>query len=338
MLLADGILSGARTIGDVFLLFYLARGVSWHTGHMLSRLSNVRRTIAATEHYLWLVDYAHDATAPGAAPALSAAEGLSFERVSFRYPGAERDVLDEVSFELDPGSTLAVVGDNGAGKTTLVKLLCRFYEPTGGRITFGGTPLAGLSVEEWRMELSACFQDFAQFEFRVRETVGLGSIGDLGDERRVASVINEAGGSDVIAGLPAGLEAQLGSSWDDGVDLSIGQWQKLALARAMMHPRPALLLLDEPTSALDARTEAALFERFRAASKFARDRRGITVIVSHRLSTVRMADRILVLDSGRVAEYGTHHELLERRGLYSQLYAIQASAYEVPSPRPSPAT
>jgi ATP-binding cassette subfamily B protein len=252
---------------------------------------------------------------------------LRFEDIGFRYPGAERPVLEEVSFEVPPGAVLALVGDNGAGKTTLVKLLARFYEPSEGRITLDGQDVSAIDVAEWRATLTACFQDFCRFELRARETVGVGDLGGVDDAPRVARAVTAAGADDIVAGLREGLETGLGASWGDGADLSTGQWQKLALGRAMMRPAPRLLLLDEPTAALDAASEARLFERYAAASEFARATGSISVIVSHRMSTVRMADLIAVVEGGRVRDVGTHAELVARDGPYRELYSTQAAAY-----------
>jgi ATP-binding cassette subfamily B protein len=229
---------------------------------------------------------------------------------------------------------VAIVGENGAGKTTLVKLLARLYQPDQGRILIDGTDLAQISVEDWRARLAGAFQDFFRFEFRARHTVGLGDVRRLDDQPAVVTAIDRAGADDVVAGLAVGLETQLGPTWPGGVDVSFGQWQKLALARGFMRDDPLLLVLDEPTAALDAETEHALFERYAAAARVStpyklgdspRDR--ITILVSHRFSTVRMADLIVVLDGARVAEVGTHEALMAKGGQYAELYGIQAAAY-----------
>jgi ATP-binding cassette subfamily B protein len=227
---------------------------------------------------------------------------------------------------------VAIVGENGAGKTTLVKLLCKLYEPTAGRILVDGVPLASVRTEELRSRLSGAFQDFFRFELPAREAVGVGDVARLDDAGAVASALERGGAGDVVARLPAGLETRLGPTWPGGVELSHGQWQKLALARGFMRDEPLLLVLDEPTSALDAEAEHALFERWSAAARRAGrgssdGAGGVTVLVSHRFSTVRMADRIVVLDGARVAEVGSHEELMARGGTYAELYAIQAGAY-----------
>ncbi|HTO52873.1 MAG TPA: ABC transporter ATP-binding protein [Myxococcota bacterium] len=276
----------------------------------------------------WLEDYAASLVQDAEAPApLRLTSGIRFEKVSFRYPGTERLVLEDVDLELAPGSVVAIVGENGAGKTTLVKLLCQLYPPTRGRILIDGVDLAQISPEEWRSRLAGAFQDFFRFEFRARHTVGLGDVPRLDDAPGVTAAVDRAGAHDVVERLVAGLETQLGPSWPEGVDLSFGQWQKLALARGFMRERPLLLALDEPTAALDAETEHALFERYAAASRERTQDGRITLLVSHRFSTVRMADQIVVMNGARVVEVGSHEALIEKRGQYAELYGIQAAAY-----------
>ncbi len=285
-----------------------------------------------SQRLAWLEDYAASVAASGDLPAPSVLHrGVRLDHVSFSYPGTSRIVLDDVSLTLPAGAVVAIVGENGAGKTTLVKLLAKMYEPTSGSILVDDTPLARVSAVEWRARLAGAFQDFFRFEFRARHTVGLGDVARLDDEPAVLAAIDRGGAGDVVARLSAGLETQLGPTWPDGAELSFGQWQKLALARGFMRNDPLLVFLDEPTAALDAETEHALFERYAAAIRGeARGERSdgrITVLVSHRFSTVRMADLIVVLDGARVVEVGTHEELIARTGQYSELYNIQAAAY-----------
>ena len=255
------------------------------------------------------------------------AAGIRFDHVSFAYPGTSRTVLDDVSLTLPAGAAVAIVGENGAGKTTLVKLLAKMYEPSSGSILVDDTPLARMPAEEWRTRLAGAFQDFFRFEFRAAHTVGLGDVSRLDDGSAVVTAIDRAGAGDVVARLAAGLDTQLGPTWPNGAELSFGQWQKLALARGFMRDQPLLLVLDEPTAALDAETEHALFERYAAAAHGASGEGRITILVSHRFSTVRMADLIVVLDGARLAEVGTHEELMARHGPYSELYSIQAASY-----------
>lgn len=277
----------------------------------------------------WLEDYAAKEAAAGDLPAPAAlSEGIRFDHVSFAYPGASRLVLEDISLTVPAGAVVAIVGENGAGKTTLVKLLARMYEPTSGVILIDSVPLSRIAAIDWRARISGAFQDFFRFEFLARQTVGLGDVSRLNDEPAVVTAVDRAGAADVIARLKFGLETQLGPTWPNGADLSFGQWQKLALARGFMQDDPLVLVLDEPTAALDAETEHALFQRYAAAARAANNENGrITILVSHRFSTVRMADLIVVLDGAKLAEAGTHDELMANHGTYAELYAIQAAAY-----------
>jgi ATP-binding cassette subfamily B protein len=236
-------------------------------------------------------------------------------------------VLDDVTLDLPAGSVVAIAGENGAGKTTLVKLLTRMYEPTSGAILVDGVNLSRIRAAEWRAAAAGAFQDFFRFEFTARESVGTGDVGRIAEDAAVRAGIARAGAEDVVARLASGLDTQLGPTWPGGVDASFGQWQKLALARGFMRDQPLLLVLDEPTAALDAETEHALFERYAAAARSAAANGRITILVSHRFSTLRMADLIVVLDGARVVEAGTHDALMARKGRYAELYGIQASAY-----------
>ncbi|MEO8260575.1 MAG: ABC transporter ATP-binding protein [Acidobacteriota bacterium] len=299
----------------------------------------------------WLEDYAASLTATADLPVPGRiARGIKFEHVSFTYPGTDRRVLDDVNLELPAGAVVALVGENGAGKSTLVKLLAKLYEPTSGRILIDDVELSRVRADQWRGRLAGAFQDFFRFEFRARHTVGVGDVPRLDDEPAVVTAIGRAGADDVVVRLTAGLDTQLGPTWPHGVEVSFGQWQKLALARGFMRDRPLLLILDEPTAALDAETEHALFERYAAAARrtaggiqvgadpaastipglasiASADDGGITILVSHRFSTVRMADLIVVLDGAHVVEVGTHDDLMAKGGQYSELYGIQAAAY-----------
>jgi ATP-binding cassette subfamily B protein len=323
--------SGLRApAGDVVLVLAAGSRLSAYIGATVGEIGFLRGIwMDGSRRLAWLEDYAAALAAAADRPAPARlAQGIRFEHVSFAYPGTERLVLDDVNVNLPAGAVVAVVGENGAGKTTLVKLLARLYEPTSGRILIDGVELARMSADEWRARLAGAFQDFFRFELRARHTVGVGDLPRLDDEPAVVTAVDRAGAADVIGRLTAGLQTQLGPTWPGGVEVSFGQWQKLALARGFMRDHPLLLVLDEPTAALDAETEHALFERYAAAARgSAGDEGRITLLVSHRFSTVRMADLIVVLDGARVAEVGTHDELMARGGSYADLYGIQAAAY-----------
>ena len=312
--------------GNVLLVLAAGSRLSSYIGATVGEIGFLRGIwLDGSVRMAWLEDYAASiAQGSDAAVPEKIERGIRFEHVSFAYPGTDRLVLDDVNLELPPGTVVAIVGENGAGKSTLVKLLCRLYRPTGGRILVDGVELARMPAESWRERLSGAFQDFFRFELRARHSVGLGDVPRLDDDPAVRAAVGRAGANDVVAQLVAGLETQLGPSWPAGVDLSFGQWQKLALARGFMRESPLVLVLDEPTAALDAETEHALFERYAQAVRGEQ----ITLLVSHRFSTVRMADLIVVLDGARVVETGTHEALMARRGQYAELYGIQAAAYQ----------
>lgn len=245
---------------------------------------------------------------------------IRFESVSFRYPGSERAALTDVSFRIAPGETVALVGVNGAGKTTLVKLLAGLYPLREGQILLGGDDVATMDRGALRQRIGVIFQDFVHYHFTASDNVGLGWLPKLQDRDAVERAADEAGASEIVAKLPGGWDAMLGR-WFGGEQLSVGQWQRMALARAFMR-RSKVLILDEPTASIDAEAEHAIFERFRELKRDA-----TCVLITHRFGTVRMADRIVVLDEGRVAEVGTHAELLDKGGLYARMFALQAEGY-----------
>jgi ATP-binding cassette, subfamily B, bacterial len=313
--------------GQVLLVLAAGSRLSAYLGATVGEIGFLRGFwLDGSRRMAWLEDYASSLVEHADAPAPERlVEGIRFEHVSFTYPGTERLVLDDVNLELKPGAVVAIVGENGAGKSTLVKLLCRMYQPDKGRILINGVDLARIRADEWRQRIAGAFQDFFRFEFRARHSVGVGDVPRLDDNPAVVSAVERAGADDVVERLSSGLETQLGPTWPEGVEVSFGQWQKLALARGFMRDNPLLLVLDEPTAALDAETEHALFERYAAVAREGDQR--ITILVSHRFSTVRMADLIVVLDGARVVQVGTHEALMAKGGQYAELYGIQAAAY-----------
>ncbi len=319
-----------RSVGDIVLVVVAGQRLSLYMAQTVGELGFLRGIwLDASLRLTWLEDYAaamdEQATTD---PPTHLVDGIRFEHVSFRYPGTDRLALDDVDVHLPAGAVVAIVGENGAGKTTLVKLLAGMYRPTSGRITVDGVDVAAMPSTAWRARMAGAFQDFFRFELLARQSVGVGDQPRLDDEPAVARAVRRAGADDVIERLPGGLDAQLGTTWDDGVEVSFGQWQKLALARGFMRDEPLVLVLDEPTAALDAETEHALFERYAEAARDGAGNERITLLVSHRFSTVRMADLIVVMDGARLVEVGRHDELLARGGQYADLYAIQANAYQ----------
>ena len=322
--------SGLRApASQVLLVLAAGSRLSAYIGATVGELGFLRGFwMDGSRRLAWLEDYAASFAAQADLPAPATLDrGITLSHLSFAYPGTSRLVLDDVSLQFPAGTVVAIVGENGAGKTTLVKLLAKMYEPSSGSILVDGTPLARIPATEWRSRLAGAFQDFYRFEFRARHAVGVGDVPRFDDEPAVVAAVGRAGAGDVVANLTSGLDTQLGATWPDGVEVSFGQWQKIALARGFMRERPLLLVLDEPTAALDAETEHALFERYAAASRGGSTDGRITILVSHRFSTVRMADLIVVVDGARVTEVGTHDELMATRGQYAELYAIQARAY-----------
>ena len=249
-------------------------------------------------------------------------DGIRFEDVSFTYPGAQETALENITLHLVPGTSLALVGENGSGKTTLIKLLTRLYAPTSGRILLDGQDLAEWDEAALRERIGVIFQDFARYQLLVGENVGAGDERYFEDEERWRAAAVKGRASDFIDTLPAGYQTQLGKWFKDGRELSGGQWQKIALSRAFMRSRADILVLDEPTAAMDAQAEAEVFEHFR---QLARER--ITILISHRFSTVRMADQIVVLNNGHIIERGSHEELMQLHGRYAQLFTLQARGY-----------
>jgi ATP-binding cassette subfamily B protein len=248
-------------------------------------------------------------------------QGFVFEDVGFAYPGAERWAVRNLSFTLKAGEVVALVGENGAGKTTLVKLLTRLYDPDEGRILLDGHDLREYDLDELRGSMGVIFQDFVRYNFTARDNIAVGRVTAQHDQARIERAARSSQADDVVAGLPGGYDQRIGKRFKNGVELSGGEWQKVAIARAYMR-EAEVLILDEPTAALDARAEFEVFQRFKELS------RGKTaVLISHRFSSVRMADRIFVLAGGKLEAAGTHEELVAKPGLYSELFELQAAGY-----------
>jgi len=249
------------------------------------------------------------------------AKGIVFDRLSFQYPNSGRKILEEITLTIHPGEHVALVGENGAGKTTLVKLLSRLYDPTEGAITFDGVNLRDLSLIDLRREIGIIFQDYAKYQLTAKENIWLGNIDLPPEEEGIIRAARQAGADDIISGLPNGYDTVLGKVFENGVELSIGEWQKIALARAFLR-QAQIIVLDEPTSAMDAKAEYELFNKFHQLAKGR-----IAILISHRLSTVKMVDRIYVLEGGKITESGTHNELIHQGGKYAYLFERQAQHY-----------
>ena len=321
---------GVASPGDLVLVILLAPQVDGAASGAGEGIGLLGMALRHFGRYRWLRDYARDhawQSSTELAPD-QLRDGIRLRDVSFAYPGTDRQVLDSVDLFIPAGASVALVGENGAGKSTLVKLLSRMYDPTAGQVLVDGLDLADIDPVAWRERMSAGYQDFVKYEFTAREVVGIGDLSRRYDDPALAGALQRGEAQVVVDNLPRGLDTQLGTQFSDSSELSGGQWQRLALARAFLRERPLLLLLDEPTAALDPEAEHALYERFAEASRIAgAETGGITVLVSHRFSTVRMADLIVVLTDGRIAEVGSHQELLAAGGQYAELFEVQARAY-----------
>ena len=325
---------GTASVGAVVLAATLLQRAQLQVGQAAAVIGQLLTTARTARRLFWLEDYAaadrrQQAARQSAGQAVPDAlrHGITLREVSFGYPPDGATVLDRIDLHLPAGSAVALVGENGAGKTTLVKLLTGMYQPTSGQVLLDGAPLADMDVAAWRERTAAAFQDFVRYELLAGETVGMGDLPRLDHAPALSQALRRADATTVADALPDGLATPLGRSFTGGQDLSGGQWQRLALARGMMRDVPLLLILDEPTASLDAITEAALFERYLAARKQASQTGAITLLVSHRFSTVRMADLIVVLDKGRIAASGDHASLIGAGGLYAELYEMQARSY-----------
>lgn len=314
---------GRLTLGDLALYTAAATSVQTSVSGLFTAFSGMyENNLYLDTLYRFLGTEPEIVAPPQPRPLPSTVSGhIRFESVSFTYPGADEPALHGVSFEIRPGETVAVVGRNGAGKSTLFKLLCRLYDPTAGRILLDGVDLREFDPDELRTQISAMFQDYVSYQGTAAENIGLGDLNRLTDRAHIEDSARRAGADERIARLPGGYDTPLGRWFDQGVSLSGGEWQKIALARAFQRETP-ILMLDEPTSALDAQAEHDLFTRLHTLATGR-----TTLYISHRFSTVRQAERILLLDHGKVAEYGTHKELMAAEGGYAELFTLQAQAY-----------
>jgi ATP-binding cassette, subfamily B, bacterial len=360
--------SGSSTVGDLSLLLLIGAQVASTGQSITAHVRMLVDQMQVFGRYHWLREYSAERRRHHGSrvPPHILRHGIELRGVSFSYPtespagsppessaesppessaesppessaesppensdGSLRMALRQVDLTLPAGATVAFVGPNGAGKSTLVKLLSRLYDPTEGVVLIDGVPLTELDPRAWRSRISAGFQDYATFEFLAVDSIGVGDLDQRTSRERVASAVVDGQAQSVVESLPAGLDTQLGTAFEGGIGLSGGQWQRLALARAFMRERPLLMLLDEPTAALDPAAEHALYEHYAStAHDLAHTTGAVTVLVSHRFSTVRMADLIVVVDDGQISEVGSHDDLMRAGGHYARLFALQARAYQ----------
>lgn len=315
---------GLITLGDMVMYYQAFQRGFGHLRGFLGSLANLYEDnlfLHNLYEFLELEPKVHEPIRPRAVPR-PFREGITFDKVRFRYPAGQREVLEEISLSIAPGEVVALVGENGSGKTTLIKLLCRFYDPQGGRITLDGVDLKDLSTADLRRELSVIFQDFVRYDLSAQENIWIGDTSLPRDHPRIEQAARSAGAHDVITRLPRKYETILGKLFEGGEELSIGEWQRMALARAFLRDSQ-VIVLDEPSSTMDARSELQIFSRLKALLEGRS-----AILISHRFSTVRMADRIYVVDQGRIAEQGSHEDLLAKGGTYAVLFSQQAQRYQ----------
>ena len=322
MWIAASAVRGSITLGEMTMYLLLFRQGQSAVSSILGAIGGMYED---NLYLSTLYEYLAQDVARPAGSALSGpdpSDGIRFDHVSFAYPGAASPALKDVSFHLKPGQSLALVGENGSGKTTLIKLLTRLYTPTAGRITLDGRDLAEWDEAALRRRVGVVFQDFARYQLKVGENIGAGDIDRFEDRERWADSARKGMADEFIAGMPKGYDTQLGRLFKEGRELSGGQWQKIALSRAFMREGADVIVLDEPTAAMDAEAEAQVFEHVRALS-----RERMVILISHRFSTVRAADHIIVLHGGEILEAGDHDGLMRRGGRYERLFSIQAQGY-----------
>ncbi len=318
------VLAGRLSIGQFSLIFQQTMNLAQGANLTLDHYSAANMRVKYLDQYFDFLNYPrfipnpeNPKEIPGSLPPV-----IEFINVSFKYPETDRFIFKDLNLNIDSGEKIALVGENGAGKSTLIKLLLRFYDPTEGEILLNGVNLKEIDLEKWHKTMGALFQDFIKYNLTFKENVYFGNIAENGNVELLKKAITKSGADSYLKDLPDGIDQVLGKKFDKGIDLSGGQWQKLALARAFFRDAP-ILILDEPTSAIDAKAEYEIFERVQRLQK---DK--TVIIISHRFSTVRNADRILVLDEGKIVEEGNHRKLMKENGLYAELFNIQAQGYK----------
>ncbi len=328
-------LRGHASTGDLILVITLAVQVNVQLAGAVSQLTGLQSAGRTVDRLERVRRNSAERSAPVAVSPLQRRQvperlqnGIVLDDVSFSYPGRSELVLDHLSLEMPAGSTVALVGENGAGKSTLVKLLCGLYVPSSGRVLVDAVDLAEFDPPQWRSRIATLFQDYVRFEFVMGEAIGLGEVALINDVAAIRRAVTDARAERVVTAVPGGLDGVVGRNYKPGAELSGGQWQILGLARCLMRESPLMLVLDEPASGLDANAEHLLFERYASSAKVvARELGGVTVLVSHRFSTVLMADTIADLDGGSLVECGPHGQLMANNGLYAELFRLQARAY-----------
>ena len=315
--------NGAVTVGSLVMYYQAFQRGQNYLREVIAGLANLYEDSLFIANLYEFLDLRPGIAVPHAPRAMPRPirEGVSFQNISFHYQGNDRPVLDDITFSLRPGERIALVGENGAGKSTLVKLLCRLYDPTSGRISIDGIDIRELEIAALRREISVLFQDYAHYYLSARDNIGMGDWPAANQGSRIEDAARDSGANEVISRLPRGLDTVLGNWFDGGQELSIGEWQKMALARTFLR-NAQIVALDEPTSSLDASAEHAVLQAF---ERLAAGR--TTILISHRLSTVCTADRIYLLAGGRIAEQGSHEELMRKGGEYARLFALQAKNY-----------
>ena len=316
-------IAGTITLGAMTMYLMLFRQGQSAVAASLTAISGMYEDNLYLSNLYEYLSYPVPAADGNATAGPDPTRGLEFKGVSFRYPGASADALIDIDLAIRPGDSLALVGENGSGKTTLIKLLTRLYKPTKGQILLDGEPLDEWEIGALHRRIGVIFQDFGRYQFSVGENIGTGDVRHADDESRWRSAASAGMAAPFIESMPDGYQTQLGRWFAEGRELSGGQWQKIALSRAFMRKDADILVLDEPTAAMDAASEAAIFEHFREQSDSK-----MTILISHRFSTVRAADHIVVIEAGRIVEQGNHESLMEKQGQYAQLFTLQARGYQ----------